>query len=396
MTLVLVTGLAALNLNIFLPALPAIAEHFRADYGLVQLIVSGYLAATGILQLFIGPLSDRYGRRPVLLCSLAIFILATIFLLISPTIEMFLAARMLQATAVAGLILPRAMIRDVVDMDEAAARIGYVTMGMAVVPMLAPALGGFLAGLFGWQATFIFALVYGIAVFALCHHDVGETNTHRSTNLRQQIAAYPELLGSRRFWGYALTSTFTAGTFYSFLGGAPYAASTVLGLQPQAIGLWFALIALGYILGNFLSGRYARRLGITRIMVLGCFVSIIATLLPLLFYSAGWISPLAFFGPTFLLGVGNGMTMPGANAGIVSVRPHLAGSASGLGGTMMIGGGAILASWVGMLLDADSSLLPLLLIMVATTLFAIAAAHYTGRIERRIASGLDTPRGSVQ
>ena len=220
-TLVLVTGMGALNLNIFLPSLPAIAEYYDADYALVQLSVSGYLAVTAILQLFIGPLSDRYGRRPVMLASLAIFLVATVLVIVAPTITLFLAARMLQAAVVASLVLPRAMIRDVVGQEEAASRIGYVTMFMSVVPMVSPALGGFLAALFGWHATFAAAFLFGFVVFLLFFFDAGETHHNRSTSMLRQFGAYPELFRSRRFWGYALTASFSAGAFYAFLGGAP-------------------------------------------------------------------------------------------------------------------------------------------------------------------------------
>lgn len=386
LTLVFVTSLAAMNMNIFLPALPAIARYFNADYAVVQLAISGYLAVTALVQLFIGPLSDRYGRRPILLAGLAIFLLATVLLLLAPTIELFLAARMLQASVVAGLVLPRAIIRDVVDTNEAASRIGYVTMGMSVVPMAAPALGGFLSGQFGWQSTFVFEFFFSAAVFALCWADVGETNTLRSKSLLRQFSNYPELFRSRRFWGYALTASFSSGAFYSFLGGAPYVATVVLGMGTEAIGAYFAIIAVGYLIGNYFSGRLSSQVGVTRMMVSGCIIASLGMALTLILFLLGMAHPLAFFGPTFFVGMGNGVTLPSANAGMVSVRPHLAGSASGLGGTLMIGGGALLSSLVGALLTPESGIYPLIFIMMATTLAGLISTAYVAHVDRLVAT----------
>src|SRR5690606_28801678 len=130
----------------------------------------------------------------------------------------FLVIRMLQASVVSGLVLSRAIIRDVVDTDQAASMIGYVTMGMTIAPMLGPALGGVLDEMFGWQSTFVALFLAGLAVLALAAADLGETNQHRSKSMLRQFGAYPELARSRRFWGYTLTATFASGAFFSFLG----------------------------------------------------------------------------------------------------------------------------------------------------------------------------------
>lgn len=148
-TLVAATAIAPLAMNVFLPSLPGMAVHFDADYGLVQLSVSLYLAATALLQLFIGPASDRFGRRPVMLLSFVVFLAGSLAAIVAPTIEALLAARMLQAFATAGMVLSRAIVRDTVGPDEAASKLGYITMGMALVPMVGPIIGGFLDEAFG-------------------------------------------------------------------------------------------------------------------------------------------------------------------------------------------------------------------------------------------------------
>ena len=328
-TLVVIAGLAALNMNMFLPSLPGIAVHFDADYSVVALSVSGYLGFTAIVQLFIGPLSDRYGRRPVLLWGLVLFLIATLATLAAPSVETFLVARMLQAAVVSGMVLSRAIVRDMVDTDRAASMIGYVTMGMSVVPMIGPAFGGLLEDMFGWKANFAVLFLVGLATLALVWFDLGETNRSRSTSMLRQFAAYPDLVRSRRFWGYTMTATFASAAFFAFLGGGPYVATHVLDMRPAVLGFYFIFIAAGYMIGNFFSGRYASRFGLNTMMIAGNLVATAGMALSMLLFLVGLSGPLSFFGPIFFLGLGNGITLPSANAGIVSVRPHLAGSASG-------------------------------------------------------------------
>lgn len=383
LTLVLATASGALAMNIFLPSLPGIARHFNADYAVVQLLVSLYLAATAILQLGIGPASDRFGRRPVMLACLAIFLLGSVGTIVAPTIELLLVARVLQAFAAAGMVLSRAIVRDTVSTEEAASKIGYITMGMAVVPMIAPAIGGVLDEAYGWQAAFLLTLGFGLIVFAVVFLDLGETNHARSSSMVAQIRTYPELFGSRRFWGYTLTAAFTSGTFFAFLGGGPYVATEMLGLRPSGYGLYFALISAGYMLGNFLSGRHSRRFGINTMMLAGNLVSALGMAASLALFIAGLHHPLSLFGPAALVGVGNGLTLPSANAGIVSVRPHLAGSASGLGGSLQIGGGAALSVVAGALLSPQSGPFPLLWVMLCSSLAAVAATLYVIHVARQ-------------
>lgn len=385
-TLVVVAGLSALNMNLILPSLPGIATYYQADYALVQLAVSGYLAITGLLQLIIGPMSDRYGRRPVMIAGLVIFLIATALAPFAPTTETFLALRMLQATVASGMVLSRAIVRDIVDTDRAASMIGYVTMGMTLAPMIGPALGGVMEELFGWQSTFGLLLVFGVAALILAWADLGETNLNRSPSMLKQFGAYPELIRSRRFWGYTLTATFASGAFFSFLGGGPFVATAILGMQPSELGFYFVFIAMGYMTGNFLSGRFAQQIGINRMMATGCVISGLGMVLSLVLFLLGFDHPLSFFGPIFFLGLGNGITLPSANAGIVSVRPHLAGSASGLGGAMTIGGGAALSSLAGAILSVETGPYPLILIMLASCILSVLATLYVIRVENSLAA----------
>jgi MFS transporter, DHA1 family, multidrug resistance protein len=383
LTLVLMTGMAALNMNILLPSLPSLAEHYGTGYAVVQLAVSAYMAVTAILQLVIGPLTDRYGRRPVLLASFVVFLLATLGCALAPNIETFLFFRLVQAVVASAITVSRAIVRDMVEPDQAASMISYVTMGMALAPMLGPVIGGVLDEALGWQAVVWLTFGLGLLVFAISWADLGETNTAQSADFGAQFRALPELARSRRFWGYSATAALASGAFFAFLGGGPYVATQVLGLSPSALGFYFGLIALGYMFGNFLSARFAARAGMNRMMIVGTLVSSGGLMLSIACFGLGIVHPAAFFGCMLVVGLGNGLTLPSANVGTVSVRPHLAGSASGIGGAMMVGGGAALAALAGALLGPGTGPWPLLAIMLASSICAVLAAWDVIRTARQ-------------
>jgi len=383
-TLVVITGMSAMVMNMFLPSLPNMTEYFRADYRLMQLSVALFLGAIAILQLFVGPLSDRFGRRPVLLVGLGVFVLATIGCLTAKSVEVFLLFRMGQAAVGVAMVLSRAIARDMFDQSRAASMIGYITMGMAVVPMISPAIGGALDEAFGWKASFWVFLGFGLAVFWLVWADVGETNTAKSTSFRAQIADYPELLMSPRFWGYCLAAAFASGAFFAYLGGAPFVGSVVYGLAPSKLGMFFGAPALGYMVGNFLSGRYSVTHGVNRMVLWGAIASTVGVSASLMLALAGLGSVYTFFGFMIFIGLGNGMILPNATAGMLSVRPHLAGTASGLGGVIMMGGGAALSALAGALLRPGSGPFPLLWIMLIVSVLAIAAIGLVIRRERSL------------
>lgn len=385
-TLMAIASISALNLSIFLPSLTAIAADLDADYQLIQLAVTLYLAMTAVVQLIVGPISDRYGRRPVMLASIGIFAIGTLGCIYATNAYAFLFFRMVQAAIVSGMVLSRAIVRDIVGQDKAASLIGYVTMGMTVMPMIGPVLGGFLEEVADWRATFWVLIVFAGLTALLTWADLGETFRSEGLSLRDQAREYPELLRSPRFWGYSLATTFTAGAFFGFLGGAPYVGAEIHGLGPTAVGLFFIAPTVGYFIGNGLSGRYTVRLGAGRMMAIGIWLTLLGLLAALVLDLAGVRGPWAFFPFCGFIGVGNGMVLPSSISGSLSVRPHLAGTASGLGGTLMIGGGAAFSAIAGLLLKGAGTPLPLTLLMLFSTVIALACILLTNRRERRLAS----------
>ncbi|HPD91592.1 MAG: multidrug effflux MFS transporter [Rhodobacter sp.] len=370
-TLILLSGVSALSMNIFLPSLPNMTAYFQTDYRLMQLSISVYLAFSAVLQMVIGPLSDRFGRRNILVASLVVFNLATLGTLLAPDVTTFLAFRMLQAAVATAMALSRAIVRDMVDEARAASMIAYVTLGMSIVPMLGPIIGGKLDEVFGWHASFGLMLILGLLVLWLVWADLGETVVRRPSSFRKQLADYPELLTSPRFWGYVLSTAFASGVFFAYLGGAPFVGSELYGLTPAELGFYFGVTGLGYGAGNYLSGRFSVRMGVIRMIVTGNMVMVAGMVLQVLAVATGWGGALGFFLPFLLIGTGNGLVLPNSNAGMLSVRPQLAGTASGLGGAIMIGGGAALSALAGSWLTLETGAWPLLIVMGASLLGSI-------------------------
>lgn len=383
-TLVLLTSLSALAMNIFLPSLPGMTEYFHADYRLLQLSVALFLMCNALLQIAIGPISDSQGRRPVILGGILLFGLATLGCIFAPTAEVFLAFRMCQAVIAVAMVLTRAAVRDLYTQDEAASKIGYITMGMAVVPMLGPAVGGFLDEHFGWQANFWLLLALAAMAYALTYHDFGETKTRSGKSMLAQFREYPELLRSPRFWGYTMASSFSSGAFYAYLGGAPYVGTEVFGLEPTQLGLFFGVPAIGYFAGNYLTGRFAMRVGVNLMVLWGGLLISIGMAMSLAVSAAGFGSAQSFFGFMVFVGLGNGLAIANGTAGALSVRPHLAGTASGLSGAIMLGGGAGLSALAGAMLSPGSGEMPLLWIMFLTGVMSVISMLLVIRRERRL------------
>lgn len=378
------TGVAALAMNVFLPALPEMAAHFDVDYRFIQLSVALYLAMNAGLQMILGPVSDQYGRRPVLLVSFATFLIATLGCIYAPNVGIYLAFRMVQACVVTGLVLSRAVIRDMVGGAKAASMIAYVTMGMSLVPMFAPAIGGFLTQHFGWQSTFWLQFFAGLGVLILLYRDLGETKPRGPGGFRAQFTSYPELFSSPRFWGYALSAMLASGAFFAYLGGAPFVGSEIYGLESGVLGFLFGAPAVGYLVGNFLTGRYAVHFGINPLILAGNLVTVVGLGTLLVMIGMTQVSAYLFFAMMTFVGLGNGLVLPNANAGLLSVRPELAGSASGLGGAMMIGGGAGISAVVGAMLTVESGPLPLVLMMILCTALALVCILLVMARERRL------------
>ena len=379
-TLILLTGATTLSLNMFLPSLVNIAAEFDADYALVSASIAGYLVMTAVLQVIIGPLSDRFGRRPVMLWAVAVFALASLGCLLAGDIWTFLAFRMAQGAIITGGALARVIVRDTRDPADAVGLIGYISMAMAIAPMLGPMIGGALDEAFGWRASFALYSAIGFLLIIITWVDLGETNAQPSATFAKQIAAWPALFRSGAFWAYAGCVTFSTGAFYAFIAGVPLVGAAVFDISPGMIGVYMGSITAGFFCGSFVAARLARRVAPSTMMIAGRVVACAGPGAGLILFATGVTHELALFGATIFVGIGNGLTMPAANVGVMNVRADLAGTASGLSGAMTVAGGAVLTWMAGALVNAETGAVTLLSLMLGASfmglLSALWAAHH--------------------
>jgi DHA1 family bicyclomycin/chloramphenicol resistance-like MFS transporter len=349
--LVAVSTIGPLALNIFMPSLPGLQRSFGISYGTAQLTLTLYLAGTALCQLFYGPLSDKIGRRLPLLGGMALFVVSSILAALAWNIETLIVARLLQAVGgSAGIVLARAMVRDVYDREKSASVIAYITMAFVVAPMIGPIAGGVLDQYFGWQASFWLLAILGAITLVAAYVLLPETRTAGAATLNFFSGAV-QLFSIPRFRGYAFTLAFASGVFFSFLGGAPYVMVDVLKRTPVEYGFWFATVSLGYMAGNYVSGRFTQAIGIHKLILYGTIVTLAGGALCFLAAVSGLLSPVTLFMPMILAAFGNGLTIPHGTAGAISVDQRLTGAAAGWSGFTQMAFGALASQLVGSLQD---------------------------------------------
>jgi DHA1 family bicyclomycin/chloramphenicol resistance-like MFS transporter len=382
--LMAMTAIGPTTLNILVPALPELTARLHSDIATVQLAISVYLLALATGQLVMGPLSDRFGRRPVLLAGLALTVAASLIAVAAATAASLILARILQALgASAGIVIGRAIIRDLFERDRAAAILGLVATVMVVVPTLGPLIGGLLDTAFGWEAIFLFTAVTSLIVFAWAAVTLPET---RGLNAPEGAGAgfFRELAGlavSGKFLGYVLAGAFGSSTFFAFLGGGPHVVVTLMGRSPAEYGVWFAISSVGYMAGNFGASRLSMRFGVDVLIWWGIAaeaVGVIAAIALAAF--AHEFGPAIVFMPQMIISFGNGLLLPGAIAGAVSVRPQAAGTAAGITGCAQMALGAAATQYAGTLVADATSALPMALMMGG--LVVVLAASFGGLVRR--------------
>ncbi len=369
--LIVLAAIGPLALNIIFASMPGLIVVFDTDYGSVQLILTLYLTALAVAQLYVGPISDRYGRRPVVLWGMVICVAGTLVCIFAPSIETLVAGRILQAIgACTGLVMARTIIRDLYGLDKAASMIGYLTMVMVLAPMFAPVIGAYLDESYGWQAGFLLVLVLTIFALVVSYFILGETHhgPYQSTNTGQIIRSYVSLLTLPLFNRHAFQISLSSAAFFTFLGGAPYVSIELLGLTKIEYGLYFMVGGLGYMGGNFITGRMSERWGAEGMISLGTGFGMLGGITLSLAYMTDNFTPVAMFGSMGLIALGNGLCLPSGTASAISADKDRIGAAAGLAGFLQMATGALASYVVGVLLSDTA--LPLVILMTASVALA--------------------------
>ncbi|WP_337270338.1 MFS transporter [Oryzifoliimicrobium ureilyticus] len=375
--LMLLSALAVIPFNMPLPSLPHIGESFGGNVAPLSLSVAGYAIGTATAELLAGALSDRYGRRPVALCSILIFTVASIGCALSVNLVMFLACRILQASVGACFSVSLVIIKETSSGDEALRKSSNIAIGWALAPMLGPVVSGVIDTLFGWRANFLALAALGLLMLLGCFRHLQETARIAERSQDSHLRAYRRLLGSRRFLAYTSCTACSLGTLYIFLAGAPLAID-----RPSAeLGLYMGFLPIGFICGSFLAGRFGPALRTSRLLILARLLTCLALLAGLALAGVGLTTLLAFFAPCMFIGIGNGMSLSAANIAALSVEPKLAGTAAGLAAAVTIAGGALVSGITSLLLAAPPTRSALLTAMLISASFACLAAITAARLE---------------
>jgi len=383
--LVAISALQPFALNVLAPATPGLARALATDYATIQLTLTVYLATVAVTQLFVGPISDRIGRRPCILAGIGLFLLGSLLGALAGSIETLLMSRVVQAAGGGTCFaLARAVVRDTAGKDKAASMIGYITMAMVVSPMVAPFIGGVLDEAYGWRSIFVamaaMAFVVAVAAFMLLHETAP---CKAASSMTDVLRGFPILLGNPAFLFYTIALSFVTAAFFVFIAGAPYVVVEEMARSPQVYGLYFMMNAGGYMIGNFVTGRFGQRIGSVRLVLVGTVISTFAMLIALYFAVIGPWNPPTLFIPLALSAIGNGLTIPGATAAALSVRPDLAGTAAGISGAAQLGAGAVAAVITGLVVELYAP--SIVILMLACTLLGLAGAWFARWYEMRSA-----------
>jgi DHA1 family bicyclomycin/chloramphenicol resistance-like MFS transporter len=371
--LVSITFIGPLSLHLFIPAMSPVKEAFGVSTGIAQLTMSLAMLSMACFTIAYGGLSDRFGRKRVLLGGLVLFTCGAAACMIAPNMAMLLAGRIVQgAGAGCGVVLARAIARDVYGQDRVAQVIAYLTAAYVLGPMIAPPVGGQLTASFGWRALFALASAVGLLVIGAVIFGVPETRA-RITALPQGIfAGYKSLLRRSRFVGYMLQPGLLSAAFYTQATAASFLAAEHLGADAAKIGLWFFAFPVGFMSGSFISGRIGARRSTEFMTILGGIVGVANGLLLVGWLYFGGVSMAALYIPGIFVSLAQGLSMPYAQAGAMAVEPELSGSASGAVVFSQLFWPAALQQLTGML--SDGSWVPMAAVHFVAVTGALLAA----------------------
>lgn len=376
LVLVAVASIGTLALNIFIPSMPNLVKSLNTTQSMAQLTLTFYLLSLAFAQLIVGPLSDKHGRRPILLLGILVYIIASLASAFATNIETLVLSRVFQALGgCSGIVITRAIIRDIYSKGRAAGILGYITMVVSLAPMLAPILGAYLDEWAGWRGSFYFVAAFGVLIGFVALKSLHETNFNliKTLNLKSMPKQYASLLREPEYMGYAFSMSFNNAVFFSFITGAPFIIADVMHLTPATYAIYFMLVSGGYMFGNFLVGRLAAFVGTNKMINIGNVAMTSGVIVAVYCYTLGFSHPILLFGPMGFIAISAGLISPNAIAGLLDVKPEIAGTASGLSGFLQMMTAALATFLVGYFYDGTG--FSMILFMVVFALLSSACFY---------------------
>jgi MFS transporter, DHA1 family, multidrug resistance protein len=338
--LTLMAALGQMSVSLYLPSMPRMTEALDTSMGMVQLTLTVFFAGFAASQLLVGPVSDRLGRRPVLLLGLLVFMVASLACMLSVSVSQLIAARFFQAFgACTAQALSRAVVRDTTEGAESVRAMSLIAAVMSLSPAITPTIGAQLQVHFGWRANFALLLLVGTALALLCAFMMPETNRRKdrhATDPSRMLANYCRVLTDRAFFGYGIALGCVYAALYSFQTGSPHLLMVLVGHSPESYGLLSLLNVLGFLVGSLMAARLSNRLGTYWLVRLGCLMILVAGFALLVPPLLGHLSTVAIIGPVMLFMCGAGILLPAAMSGALERYSHMAGTASAMLGFMQM------------------------------------------------------------
>lgn len=376
--------LQPLSTDLYLASLPHLASDFGVTPAAVQQTLSLFVIGFGVAQLVSGPLSDRFGRRPVVLAGLGIYVGASLACALAPTLEMLIAARFAQAIGCCtAIVVARALIRDAYTPAEGAQMIARASTLLSLAPLIGPVLGGYLQVWFGWRAAFFFQTLFCIVLAGAAWRLLEETNRQPNPDAMRLrgpnglLAVYRRIAGTDVFWAWALPGALSYAAIFTFISGSSFVLIDVLGVSTEIYGYCFAFGVSGYLLGTLACRRLLTRIGLARAMTVGTGLSLFAGLLFAALVLAGIQHWAVVVLCQFLTMGAHGINFPCAQSGAVAPFPREAGAAAGLLGFFTMLAALVAGTWVG--ISHDGTLLPLALTTATVCVLLFVSARSLNR-----------------
>lgn len=370
-----ISATGPLAVHLYLPVMPAVRGAFEVSEAVAQFSFSLSLFTMAFMTLAYGSLSDRLGRRPVLLGGLVLFTFGSGLALLAHSIEILMIARFLQAAGAAcGLVLSRAIARDVFGADRLVKVIAYLTMAYTLMPMIAPPIGGWLVDHYGWRSIFWFATLCGAAILASSFLVLGESRPGgggQATGVNL-LRDFPSLFSDLRYAAFMAQTGLASGTFFTLVSGSAFLMRDILDRPAVEFGLYFFAFSFGYWLGNLISTRLSGRIPSEVMVLAGSLILFASAMTVTILLALGIHSPLSLFLPGFFLTLSQGLSLPNAQAAAINIFPSRSGTSAGIGVFMQMVCAALFSQIFGLFYQKSPE--PLMIILAIGASGTLAAA----------------------